>query len=91
MVGIINPNATVTLDDYKKRASVLSEAVSPRNTPFGGVFADNNDSASSSSPSPTPSSGSNNGKGGDKKNAAVSIHVSVAGLLSAAALAVYLA
>ncbi|KAK5998345.1 Extracellular serine-rich protein [Cladobotryum mycophilum] len=90
MVGIINPNATVTLDDYKKRASTLSEGVSPRTTPFGGVLADNNGSGSSSSPSPAPSSGSN-GKGGDKKNAAVSVHASAAGLFGVAVLAAILA
>ncbi|KAL6697983.1 hypothetical protein J3F84DRAFT_257606 [Trichoderma pleuroticola] len=60
MVGIINPKGNQTLDDYKKRASVLARSVSPGRRPFGGEIADNDTNTSSNS----TSGDGDNGKGG---------------------------
>ncbi|KGQ10710.1 hypothetical protein BBAD15_g3944 [Beauveria bassiana D1-5] len=40
MVGIVNPSKDKSLQDYKSRASKLSEGVSPGHAAFGGELAD---------------------------------------------------
>lgn len=40
MVGIVNPSKDKSLQDYKSRASKLSEGVSPGHTTFGGELVD---------------------------------------------------
>ncbi|OAA41505.1 Cupredoxin [Beauveria brongniartii RCEF 3172] len=40
MVGIVNPSKDKSLQDYKSRASKLSEGVSPGHATFGGELAD---------------------------------------------------
>ncbi|KAI5463197.1 hypothetical protein BGZ63DRAFT_351980 [Mariannaea sp. PMI_226] len=46
MVGIINPSENKTLSDYKKRASGLSEGVTPGRAVYGGDVVSSSDSKS---------------------------------------------
>ncbi|OAQ97715.1 hypothetical protein LLEC1_04335 [Akanthomyces lecanii] len=76
MVGIVNPSGDKTLDDYKSRASKLSNGVSPGNATFGGELAGKGSSDNNSQ---------DDKKGGkdDKKNSAGMLQVSTAALACA--------
>ncbi|UKZ47092.1 hypothetical protein TrVGV298_001306 [Trichoderma virens] len=68
MVGIINPKGNQTLDDYKKRASVLARSVSPGKKPFGGEIADNDNSSNSTSSDGDNGKGGSSGSGGSSSS-----------------------
>lgn len=80
MVGIINPSANKTLDDYKEAASELSKGVTPGRSSFGGELVDSEDAGKSDD--------DDDDDGGD--NAAGTMHVSTFGLLCAVGLAMVL-
>ncbi|EGX92856.1 Cupredoxin [Cordyceps militaris CM01] len=85
MVGIVNPSANQTLENYKGRASKLARAVSPGNATFGGELA----SDGSSDDSKSGQDDKKNGKD-DKKNSAGMIHVSTVALASVFGAALYM-
>ncbi|KAM5348375.1 hypothetical protein ACJ41O_008199 [Fusarium nematophilum] len=90
MVGIVNPSANMTLDDYKERASELSSGVNPGKKVFGGELVDSDDAdADDDDSSDSGSSSSSDSKDGD--NAAGVMAIPFAGVLAAAGLAFIMA
>ncbi|KAK7409462.1 hypothetical protein QQX98_008370 [Neonectria punicea] len=80
MVGIVNPSQNKTLNDYKERASELSDGVTPGRVTYGGKLVDSDDADSDDDDSQSDN---------DDDNAARLLHVPVFGLLNAVGL-VYL-
>ncbi|KAK7432678.1 hypothetical protein QQZ08_000888 [Neonectria magnoliae] len=80
MVGIVNPTRNQTLNNYKERASELSDGVTPGRVTYGGKLVDSGDAGSDDDDSQSDD---------DEDNAARFLHVPVFGLLSAVSL-VYL-
>ncbi|KKA30315.1 hypothetical protein TD95_003390 [Thielaviopsis punctulata] len=71
MVGVVNANGNSTRAAYVAEAAKLSAGVSPRGSPYGGVFVNRDSSSDSSSSTGTSTaSGSSASSTGDSKSSA---------------------
>ncbi|KAI9167082.1 Extracellular serine-rich protein [Paramyrothecium foliicola] len=93
MVGIVNQSSDRNLTDYRDRASELSRAVTPGRDTYGGVLADADeaDDGNDGNDDSNDNNDSNSDNNGNDEGIAGTIRVPIAGLMSAATLAFFLA
>lgn len=94
MVGIINPNDDKTLDDYRERASELASGVSPGRDAYGGEVTDSDDQDNDDSNDDNTDDANEDNDADDSDddgNAAGGFKVPVLSLLSAVAVAFFMA